>query len=412
MPKRSYLFIHQNMPAQFLHLCRYLRDQGHDVAFITKNKPNQIAGITKVMYPVPRDAHDKSHPYVRTLEEAVLHGQAAFRSIKNLEKRGFKPDIVIGHAGWGETLFVKDALPHVPLLTYFEFFFKGDGQDVGFDPEYSTNTDSLLSLRIRNSVALLSNHASDWGLTPTQWQFSTHPAEFRQKMSVIHEGVDTQAIRPDPKARFKLPDGRELRPGQKVVTFVARNLEPYRGFHVFMRAVPEIQRRHPDAEIVIVGQEGVSYGTKLAEGDSYKKRMLKEVSFDPARVHFTGHLKTPEFRSVMHVSAAHIYLTYPFVLSWSMLEAMASECLVIGSRTAPVQEVIEDGRNGLLVDFHDVAGLADRVGEALANPERFRDMRRAARDTVLARYDLQSVCLPRQLGLLQDLVTSGFGRGD
>lgn len=407
MSKRSYLFIHQNMPAQFLHLCRHLRAQGHNVAFITKNKPNQIAGVTKVMYSEPRGAHDKTHPYVKSLEAAVLHGQAAFRSIKNLEKRGFKPDVVVAHAGWGETLFVKDALPHVPLLTYFEFFFKGAGQDVGFDPEYPTNLDSLLSLRIRNSVALLSNSVCDRGLTPTQWQFSTHSAEFRNKMSVIHEGVDTEAIRADPEAIFRTPSGKILRAGQKIVTFVARNLEPYRGFHTFMRALPEIQRRHPDAEIVIVGQEGVSYGTKLPDGDSYKKRMLKEVSFDPDTVHFTGHLMTPEFRAVMHVSAAHVYLTYPFVLSWSMLEAMASECLIIGSGTAPVEEVVEDGGNGLLVGFFDTAGLADRVSEVLARPERFRDIRRAARQTVLARYDLRSVCLPRQLALIDDVMRSG-----
>ncbi|MCW6511433.1 glycosyltransferase family 4 protein [Lichenifustis flavocetrariae] len=412
MTKRSYLFIHQNMPAQFLHLCRYLKAHGHDVAFITKNQINQIAGVTKVMYPTPREAHEASHPYVKSLESAVLYGQAAFRSVKNLEKHGFKPDIIVGHAGWGETLFVKDAAPRVPLLTYFEFFFKAIGQDVGFDPEQPPSIDAWLSLRIRNSVALLSNHATDWGLTPTQWQFSTHPNEFRQKMSVIHEGIDTNAIRPNPEARFILPDGRELRPGQKIVTFVARNLEPYRGFHIFMRALPEIQRRHPDAEILIVGQEGVSYGRRLPEGDSYKKRMLAEVSLDLSKIHFTGHLATPEFRAVMHVSAAHVYLTYPFVLSWSMLEAMASECLVIGSRTAPVEEVIEDGHNGLLVDFFDVAGLADRVNEALSKPERFRDLRRAARNTVLARYDLQSVCLPRQLALIENLIASGPGRGD
>lgn len=409
MSKRSYLFIHQNMPAQFLHLCRYLRSQGHNVAFITKNKPNHIFGVTKVMYPPPREAHADIHPYLKTSESAMLHGQAAFRSIMNLERHGFKPDIVVGHAGWGETLFVKDALPKVPLLTYFEFFFKGTGQDVGFDPEFPATMDSLLALRVRNSVALMANQATDWGLTPTNWQFSTHPSEFRKKMSVIHEGVDTDAIRPDPKAVYRLPDGRLLRRGQKVVTFVARNLEPYRGFPTFMRAIPGIQRRHPDADILIVGQDGVSYGSKLPEGESYKRRLLDEVSFDTSKVHFTGHLKTPEFRAAMHVSAAHVYFTYPFVLSWSMLEAMASECLIIGSRTAPVEEVIEDGRNGLLVDFFDVTGLADRVSETLSNPEKFSQVRRAARNTVLARYDLQSVCLPRQLALLNNLVDSYQG---
>ncbi len=184
---------------------------------------------------------------------------------------------------------------------------------------------------------------------------------------------------------------------------MARNLEPYRGFHVFMRAIPEIQRRHPDAEIVIVGSDGVSYGQKLPDGDSYKKRLLAEVSFDPARVHFTGHVSTPDFRTVMRVSAVHVYLTYPFVLSWSLMEAMASGCLVVGSRTPPVEEVITDGENGLLIDFFDGSGLIERVDAGLSNPAEFADMRRAARATVMSRYDLRSICLPRQIGLIDGL---------
>jgi glycosyltransferase involved in cell wall biosynthesis len=226
----------------------------------------------------------------------------------------------------------------------------------------------------------------------------------QSKMSVIHEGINTAAIAPNADAVFVTASGKTLRAGQKVVTFVARNLEPYRGFHIFMRAIPEIQRRHPDAEILIVGSEGVSYGRKLPEGDSYKKRLLAEVAFNPDTVHFTGSLQTEQFRQIMQVSAAHVYLTYPFVLSWSMLEAMSAGCLVIGSRTAPVEEVIVDGRNGILVDFLDINGLADITCEALARPERFVKIRKAARATVLARYDLETVALPRQIALLDDLI--------
>lgn len=404
MKQRTYLFIHQNMPAQFLHLCIYLRDRGHNVVFITRNKTNQLGRVTKVLYETTRGAKDDTHPYMKSLEDGILHGQAVFRSVTSLLQKGFKPDVIVGHAGWGETLFVKDALPNTPVLNYWEFFYNSVGQDVNFDPEYPSNIDSILSMRIRNSVALLTSAGSDWGITPTQWQYSTHPAGMQAKMSVIHEGVDTLAIRPNPAAIYRLPNGKELRPGMKILTYVARNLEPYRGFHVFMRALPEIQKRHPDAEILIVGQDGVSYGGKLPEGDSYKKRMLAEVSFNPDRVHFTGHLATPEFRAVMHVSSAHIYLTYPFVLSWSMLEAMATGCVIIGSRTAPVQEVIVDRENGLLVDFFDRAALVDRIDEVLADPAGFVAMREAARRTAIARYDLHSICLPRQIALVDSLV--------
>ena len=404
MTQRSYLFIHQNMPGQFLHLCLYLRDRGHRVAFITKNKQNMIGNVTKVMYDLSRKPREDQHPYLVSTEEGVLHGQAVYRSIKNLESKGFRPDVVIGHCGWGETMFVKDALPDVPLLNYFEFYYNAVGQDMNFDPEYPAAVDGILRARVMNSISLLAAASGDWGMTPTQWQYSTHPTSIQSRMSVMHEGVDAQAIGPKPDAVFVTESGKELRAGQKIVTFVARNLEPYRGFHVFMRAIPEIQRLHPDAEILVVGMEGVSYGVKLPEGDSYKKRMLAEVEFDASRVHFTGYLQPPRFRAAMHVSMAHIYLTYPFILSWSLVEAMASECLIVGSRTPPVEEVLTDGQTGLLVDFKDHMALASRVGEALSRPDSFRQVRQNARRLAMREFDLRSVCLPRQLGLIDGLI--------
>jgi glycosyltransferase involved in cell wall biosynthesis len=262
----------------------------------------------------------------------------------------------------------------------------------------------MISTAFKNTTSLHAFNACDWGITPTQWQFNTHPSYFHSKMSVIHEGIDTQAIKPNPDASFTTASGKQLRPGQKIVTFVARSLEPYRGFHTFMRAIPEIQRRHPDAEIVIVGSERNGYGRKLAEGDSYKKQLLAEVSFNADTVHFTGHLVTEPFRAVMAISAAHVYLTYPFVLSWSMIESLATGCLVIGSRTAPVEEVIVDRQNGLLVDFPDPRALADTVCEVLARPQQFEHLRRAARETAVARYDLRTVTLPRQLALLNSMI--------
>ena len=404
MKRRSFLFIHQNMPGQFLHLCMYLRDRGHDVVFITKNKQNHLSGVRKILYETRRQVRPEAHPYLKSVEEGVLHGQSVFRIAQRLKEQGFTPDIIVGHCGWGETLFIKDVFPDRPLLNYFEFFYNAIGQDVGFDPEYGTNIDSILSLRVKNTINLLASAGCDKGMTPTQWQYLTYPADMRGKIAVIHEGVDTETIRPQPEAVFTTRSGKVLRAGQKVVTFIARNLEPYRGFHVFMRALPDIQKRHPDADILIVGSDGVSYGSKLPEGDSYKKRLLAEVTFNPETVHFTGYLKPPEFRAAMHVSAAHIYLTYPFVLSWSLLEAMASGCVVVGSRTPPVEEVITDRRNGLLVDFFDRAALVDRVDEALSDPGAMNDIREAARNTAVSRYDLRSVCMPRQLGLLNDMI--------
>jgi glycosyltransferase involved in cell wall biosynthesis len=388
------------MPAQFMHLCLFLRDRGDKVVFLTRNNTNVLSRIYKGVYKLAREPNEKTHPYLQSIEEGVLHGQAVYRFIANLLKQGIKPDIVIGHAGWGETLFVKDILPNTPLLTYFEFFYRFLGQDLNFDPEYKSNTDSQLSLRLKNCINLLAGDSTDWGITPTTWQSSTYPEHFRSKMSVIHEGIDTRSVFPSKTASFTTASGKTLHAGSKVVTFVSRNLEPYRGLHIFMRAIPDIQRRHQDAEILIVGTEGRGYGRKLAEGDSYKQKLLAEVSMNLDRVHFTDTLPSQSFRAALQVSSAHVYLTYPFVLSWSMLDAMAAGCLIIGSKTPPVEEVISDRRNGLLVDFFDVRGLSDLVCEALARPSQFESMRLAARETVIARYDLESVSLPRQIALL------------
>jgi glycosyltransferase involved in cell wall biosynthesis len=404
MKQRTYIFIHQNMPAQFLHMVLHLRGEGHRIHFITKNKENHLRNVNKIPYEVSRTASPNTHHYLHTAENGILHGQAVYRALDNLKRNGVNPDIIVGHAGWGETLLVKDVFPDAPLLSYFEFYYRAHGQDMNFDPEYPSSVDSLISTAFKNTTSLHAFNSCDWGITPTQWQLDTHPAYFHSKMSVIHEGIDTQAIRPNPDASFTTESGKQLRPGQKIVTFVARSLEPYRGFHTFMRAIPEIQRRHPDAEIVIVGSERDGYGRKLAEGDSYKKQLLAEVSFNPDTVHFTGHLATEPFRAVMAVSMAHVYLTYPFILSWSMVESLATGCLVIGSRTAPVEEVIVDRKNGLLVDFPDPRALADTICEVLARPQQFEHLRHAARETAVARYDLRTVTLPRQLALLNSMI--------
>lgn len=404
MPQKTYLFIHQNMPAQFYHMCRYLRDRGDRVVFITRNKVNNLAGVIKVQYDLSREPKADTHPYLQTAEGAVLYAQAVYRAIHKLLQQDIKPDIVIGHAGWGETMMVRDILPYTPILNYFEFFYRSQGQDLGFDPEYPASLDTLISTRFKNFTNHMAFDGGDWGLTPTQWQMSTYPAAFQARMSVVHEGIDTAALKPDPNAIFELEDGRQLRAGQKIITFVARNLEPYRGFHTFMRAIPEIQRRHSDAHIVIVGKPENGYGKKLPEGDSYKNRLMAEVSFNADKVHFTGHLVTDRFRRMLQVSAAHIYLTYPFVLSWSMMEAMSSGCLIIGSKTKPVEELISHKQNGLLVDFFDVGGLANMICEVLARPAQYAPLRQAARSTILAKYDQASVTLPKQIALLDTMI--------
>jgi glycosyltransferase involved in cell wall biosynthesis len=399
---KKLIFIHQNFPGQFLHLCRELAAH-NKITFITKETANRLANVELITYQPHRATTPNIHPYLTTIENGILHGQAVARVLLQLNNKGVKPDIIIGHCGWGETQFVKDIFPDVPLLSYFEFFYSAIGADVGFDKEFPSKDELRFHLRSRNQLLLSCLEATDRGISPTWWQHSRLPSVYASKVVVIHDGVDTAVLTPANKPSVTLND-ITFDGSVPLVTFVARNLEPYRGFHVFMRAAERILKQHPACHIVIVGGDGVSYGAKLPEGDSYKARALKEVTLDESRVHFVGRIDYDVFKQVLQVSDAHVYLTYPFVLSWSMLEAMSTECLVIGSQTQPVEEVIRHGQNGLLVDFFDPDNIAKTVVEAISKPERFKAIRKAARRTVIDRYDLHGVCLPRQKALIQSMM--------
>jgi glycosyltransferase involved in cell wall biosynthesis len=399
------LFVHQNFPAQYRHVAPALAQRkGHQVVALGENPGEALRGVQHVRYKAPSTAAEKTHRYLRRLENAVYRGQQVARAALALKERGFTPDLVCCHPGWGEGLFLRDVWPEAKLLYYYEFYYTAAGADVGFEPPGEPiSIDDACRVRLLNANHLLSLQVSDWGHTATQWQASRFPDWVRQKMSVVHEGIDTAAICRRPDASFTLVDGRVLRPGDEVVTFIARGLEPYRGFHSFMRALPEILAKRPAAQVVLVGGDEPHYGSKPKAGGTWRQLLLAELEgkLDLSRVHFTGKVPHPALLALLSLSAAHVYLTYPFVLSWSMLEAMACECLVIGSATPPVQEVIEHGRNGLLVDFFAPDQIAAAVIGALADPAAMQPLRRAARDTILSRYDLRQVCLPQLLSLVE-----------
>lgn len=397
------LFVHQNMPGQFVHLAQYMASsRDNKVVFVGKAQ-HSIKNVTSIVYAPSRQPSRDTHPYLKVFEGQVLHGQAVARAALDLRRRGFVPDVICAHPGWGEALFLKDVFPESKLLIYCEFFYRSQGSDFGFDPQQEVTIDLAAHLRCKNAGLLTSLELADWGVSPTEWQHRQHPAEFRSKISIIHDGVNTDLCRPDESATLTLPNGSVLSRRDEVITYVARDLEPYRGFPTFMRAAEEICRRRPKAEILVVGGDGVSYGMRPADAPSWREKLLAEVRLDPQRVHFLGKVPYEAFLRIVQVSRAHIYLTYPFVLSWSVLEAMACGAIVIGSNTQPVVEVIDDGRNGLLVDFFDPKAVADRVDEALDHPQMMESIRAAARQTVVERFDLKSVCLPMQLQLIEGL---------
>ncbi|WP_298957786.1 glycosyltransferase family 4 protein [uncultured Methylobacterium sp.] len=401
------LFVHQNFPGQYRHVAPALAARpGCEVVALGINPSPPLPGVRHVRYPIEARQVPGVHRLAREFETKVIRAEAAARAALALRAEGFVPDVICGHPGWGETLFLKDVWPDARLLTFAEFAYRARGSDVGFDPEFPPAGDeSAFSVRTKNAAHLLAFEASDWLVSPTRWQASQIAPVFRDRISVIHDGIDTAAAKPDPRARITLNrEGLQLKPGDEVVTFVNRNLEPYRGYHSFMRALPEILRRRPRARAVLVGGSGVSYGAAAPEGKSWREIYLDEVKdrLDLSRVHFVGNVPYNIYLNLLQVSAVHVYLTYPFVLSWSLLEAMAAGCLVVGSATPPVQEAIEDGRNGVLVDFFSPEGIAAAVVDALARPHAHRALREAARRTAEG-YDLKRVCLPRHLRLITDL---------
>lgn len=408
MSKLKLLFVHQNFPGQFCHLLAPLRQSGRvDVMgvgerrWVSANLGRLPAGMPVLAYDMPPTIPGEEDGMLRTSAQAMARGRQVAAALLDLRKRGYYPDVVYAHPGWGESLFVKDVFPAARLVHYCEFFYRADGLDVGFDPEFPDPFEERLRLRARTGHHLQSLEAMDLGISPTEWQRQCFPSAYRGRIEVAHDGIDTALARPDATARVILPNGRQLSASDEVVTFVNRNLEPYRGFHSFMRALPQLQRLRPDAQILIVGGDEVSYGKQTPPG-YYRQKMLDEVggSLKLEHIHFLGKVPYDYYLRLLQVSTAHVYLTYPFVLSWSMLEAMACGCVVIGSRTAPVQEVIEEGRNGLLVDFFSPEEIADAVAGACRSRQDLAELRHAARQLVVERYDLTEVCLPRQLQLL------------
>jgi glycosyltransferase involved in cell wall biosynthesis len=403
------LFVHQNFPGQYRHLAAHYAAAGaHQVvcvgekANVLRHKP-AMAGAQLLGYELP-ELKPAPGSFEGSVLRAIHRGRAVAAGAARLRQAGFRPDVVFAHIGWGEALFLKDVFPAAKLLLFCEFFYRARGADMGFDPEFPPNAEKLLRLRVMNAPLLMSLEAADWGVAPTQWQRRQFPSGYASRMSVIHDGVDTDAVCPDGNARFHVP-GTSISLSQKdeIVTYVARNLEPYRGFHVFMRAIPEIQRRRPGARVVVVGGDEVSYSQRLPAGETYRERMQKELQnrVDWSRVHFCGRVPYQDYLSLLRVSSTHVYLTYPFVLSWSLIEALAAGCMVVASRTPPVEEVLADGENALLADFLSPEDIAQKVEQALAQPQ--ERMRRAARQTAVAGYDLKRVCLPAQLELVEQL---------
>lgn len=404
------LFIHQNFPGQFRHISPALANRGHQVHALAITG-QATAGVSLHSYRPSKGSSTSIHPLASEFETKVIRAEACGQAMLQLKANGLMPDLVIAHPGWGEALFVKDVWKQASLLSFLEFYYATSGTDVGFDPEFSKQgffEDARL--RVKNANNLLSLEISDFGLSPTNWQKQSHPQWTQDRIQVIFDGVDCDILKPNPSVRLNLKretgESFSLTSKDEIITFVNRNLEPYRGYHSFMRALPKILAARPNARVLIVGGDGVSYGAKAPEGKTWKQIFLDEVKsrINLERVHFLGNVPYPIFTQLLQLSSCHVYLTYPFVLSWSCIEALSTGCLVIGSDTGPVREVIEHGVNGLLVDFFNYEAIADAVIRSLSDPASFIRMRQNARASAKDNYDLRSVCLPKQLALIESIL--------
>ncbi|MDR0827536.1 MAG: glycosyltransferase [Desulfovibrio sp.] len=449
------LFIHQNFPGQYLNLVqRLIREGGHSITGIGEDvnikRRGLINGCSTIGYPSPDKAGAHTHHYLQNLEAAVRRGQSVAKILLRLKAQGFIPDVISLHPGWGEGLFAREVFPSTPLLMFCEYYFRAGEADLNFDPEFPVSLDGNLSIGLRNTAQVMSLLNADACISPTPWQASRYPEFIRNKIRIIHDGINVDYMTPyteeilylqplekaghsrvlgwsaaGAKCRYQENQGEimedasgtimpaplgalRLTRRDKVITYATRNIEPYRGAHVFLRALPALLKLHPDAHILIAGREGVSYSRPLPAGQTYKDIYLREIAnrVDLSRIHFLDGVPYPALRAIFRISAAHVYLTYPFVLSWSCLEAMSCEALLIASHTAPVLEAVKHMDTGLLVDFFDEKGLIRTLDEVLREPEHFAALRKRARVFVTRAHGLEK-CLREQIDFLKEVAAKG-----
>ena len=393
----KFLFVHQNFPGQFLHIARHLvAMRAHEVVFITEANANVIDGVRKVPYMKPPPASADTHIAARELDAAVRRAEIVANTAKSLKALGFTPDIIIGHQGWGEMLNLHDIFPGVPMIGYMEFYYQTDSADVIFDPEFPIDPSDFPRIRAKNAINHLALNLPGHGVTPTKWQLSTYPDWARQRIDLLWEGVNLDACSPDDKARYaplKFGD-MTVRRNDLLVTYVSRDLEPYRGLHTMIRALPHLLGARKNLKVVMVGGDGVSYGVPAPGGGTWRETFMKNVAgqIDVSRVAFPGRIDYTQYLAMLRRSDSHVYLTYPFVASWSLREALAAGCAVVGSDTEPVREFITHGKNGLLTSFFDPRGLADSVLEVLEDKKLDLKLRTGAR-----RYAVSNLAMDNYL---------------
>lgn len=389
------VFIHQNMPGQFKNLCQALaKNEKNTVYFITKKKTVSLPNVHRIIYDLSREPTGGSHQYISGLDSHLLYGQAVARRLLALKENNVYPDIIFAHSGWGEALFVKEVFPKAKLVVFSEFYYESKFSDTAFTYKGNVPVDTACKLVARNMHLTQSMMAADIILTPTLWQKFVHPKILWPQILVLHEGISVEDIRAKRRDSVTLPNGWTVSKGDRVVTYVSRNLEPYRGFDVFFQALRLLAKAAPDVRIILIGGDDVSYGKRPRGGMSWRDLFLHQDGPPMENAAFLGKVPYPLFLDLLGIAKVHTYLTVPFVLSWSTLEAMALETLVVASATDPVREVIVDGKNGLLSDFTPQT-VCDNIIRGLDLPDESRQrIGTLGRATVEQNYSFDTVYYP------------------
>jgi glycosyltransferase involved in cell wall biosynthesis len=415
------LFVHQNFPAQFGAIAARLAGMpGCRATFISRSAPRsttqtgatavdarELAGVQQIQYHVRGGATASTHYCSRTFENATWHSHGIYEALR--ARPDVRPDLIVGHSGFCSTLFLRE-LYDCPIINYFEFFYRTRNSDMDFRRDFPKLEIDALRARNRNATLLLDLENCDAGYSPTQYQKSLFPARYQDKLRTIFDGVDTCQWRPR-EGLSRRVGGRNIPDEMKIVTYVSRGMESMRGFDIFMRAARLLCQRRRDVLFVVVGEDRVCYGgdKKVTGEKTFKQWVLEQADYDLSRFLFTGWLPAAQLAELLALTDLHIYLTVPFVLSWSLMNALACGATVLASDTPPVKEMIEHGQNGLLVDFFDVESIAQAAGRVLDAPADYRPLGAAGVELIRGRYSLE-VCVPQTLDFYQSLCDANTER--
>lgn len=412
------VYVHQNFPAQFGHIARHLVQKlGWQCTFVSQTPAGNVEGIEKIKYEIEGGATKANHYCTRTFENTVWHTHGVYKALK--ARPAIRPDLIVGHSGFGSTLFLRELYPSTPIINFFEYYYRAHDplSDMDFRKDLGWEVPELNYLRsyCRNAMILLDLQACDAAYTPTEFQKSRFPVEYLPKLEVIFDGVDRgvyhghqETLRPAVESRGpRTIAGVDVPAGTRIVTYVSRGFESMRGFDIFMRAAKLIYQRFPDVLFFVVGTDRIAYGgdeNYIKGYKSFKEYVFSRDSYDLSRFVFTGRLTPPQLGRLLAATDLHIYLTVPFVLSWSMMDALSCGAVVLGSRTPPVQEMIRDGENGLLADFFSPEEFADKAVKVLEDPAAHRPLGRAAEQMIVEQYSLDAV-LPKMLRMYEEALS-------